>query len=94
MKRKITNDNNGIAWFIALGIIAVIGAVGVASSYFIFQQPDITYNISDTGFSLAGLDIDFTWVILIIVGIVFLWLIFLSRRLELKFARNDTIILP
>lgn len=82
MKRKIVYDENGIAPFIAFVITAlVIGGIAIAGLgvYQITQKPDVTYNITDTGFSLAGLEIDSIWII-IIGAVIFFAFVWLSRR--------------
>jgi len=80
--RKIPNDNNGIGLFAAAMITAlVIGGISIAALgvYQVTQKPDVTYNITDTGFSLAGLEIDSIWLI-VIGAIIFFGFIYLTRR--------------
>ena len=75
IKRNMVLDESGIApiiWGIVL-LGSLIAGLGV---YQITQRPDVTYNIQDTGFSLAGIGIDSTTLIIILGGVVllFLWL--------------------
>lgn len=76
--RALTNDNMALAPVIWL-IVLIGGAIAGLGVYQFTQRPDITYNISDTGFSFAGIDI--SWVAIIgIVGIVVFLLFFLFRK--------------
>lgn len=75
--RHFNRDTNAaiplLVWVIvAIGAVAVTG-IGV---WQITQRPDIVYNITDTGFSLAGIDVNWMWIIAIaaIVVIAFLWI--------------------
>lgn len=74
--RKLTKDNNAviplIAWFI-------IGAVALTGTVLVLQPPDITYEISDTGFSIAGVDISFFAIIIVVIIVVFV-IIWAVRR--------------
>ena len=75
-------DNDGIAPLIAgLLVLAVVGAITIAgiAVYQLTVKPDIIYNISDTGFSLAGLDIDSLWLI-VGIGIAILFLFVMFRK--------------
>lgn len=77
IKRKLAYDSNAIApIFIAVGLIltlAVSSAI-IIGVYQLTQKPDVTYNITDTGFSLAGLNLDSTMLMLIagVVGVIIL----------------------
>lgn len=78
-----------IIWAIVL-IGSAIAGLGV---YQVTQRPDVTYNISDTGFSFAGVDI--SWLLIIGVGaialFVFLWIAKRkpqSRQPQLPYNRN------
>jgi nitric oxide reductase large subunit len=77
-KRRLFSDQTGLAPFIAgVIILLVVGAIGVSAIavWQITQRPDITYNITDTGFSLAGLDMGSIWPIVAIAGgLIVLWL--------------------
>lgn len=84
MMQKLQNDISGVAWFISLGILAVIGAIGVSASYFIFQRPDVTYNIQDVGFSIAGVQISSIWIILIVLVVIVLIVWYIARRRKTK----------
>lgn len=86
LKRKINslaNDESAIAPFIAIMItMLVIGGIGVTALgvYQFTQKPDITYNISDTGFSLAGLDLGNSIYIIIGIIVVFAIIFFVMRK--------------
>lgn len=86
MNRKLhsmANDNSGIAPFIAIIItMLVIGGIGVTALgvYEFTQRPDITYNISDTGFSLAGLDLGNSIYIIMGIIVVFVIIFFIMRK--------------
>lgn len=68
IKPKRRWNDEGIAPIIA-GVILIIGAAIAAgvviAAYQLTVKPDIVYNITDTGFSLAGVD---TGVIYAIAG--------------------------
>lgn len=81
IKRK--SDINAITPFVALMVSAlIIGGIGIAAIgvYQLTQRPDITYNITDTGFSLAGLEIDSLWIIVIGAVIFFGFIWFAGRK--------------
>lgn len=77
-KRTYYMDQDGIAPLVAgIILLVVVGGIAIAgfAVYQITQRPDITYNITDTGFSLAGVDMDSLWVIVAIsLGLVALWM--------------------
>lgn len=79
----LKNDNNGVIPIIAWIAIFVVGAVG---SYIaienITQQPDVTYNIIESPFTFLGSTVDWIWIILIGVGVVFvlLWIFGKSKQ--------------
>lgn len=79
VKRKFANDENGIAPIIWAIVLAgsLIAGIGV---YQFTQRPDITYNITDTGFSIAGLEIDSLWVIIIGAMIIFGLMWYFGRK--------------
>ena len=71
LRLGLQNDNSGLApilWalFIAGSLIVGIGV------YQVTQRPDVTYNITDTGFSLAGVDVSFFAVIGVVIVILFM----------------------
>ena len=73
----LRKDNSGLApviWVIVLAGIAIAGL----GTYQITQRPDITYNISDTGFSLAGLDV--SWFMVLAIAGVVVFVIFMMFR--------------
>lgn len=80
VKRTWTRDTHA-AIPLLVWVIVGIGAVAIAGLgvYQITQRPDIIYNISDTGFSLAGVDVSWLWVIAIVGGVVIL-IVFMGRR--------------
>lgn len=74
-KRKFTNDEHAIAPII-WAIVLVGGAfVGLAGYKTLAERPDVTYNITDTGFSLAGLNIDSLWLVvgMAVIVMAILW---------------------
>lgn len=78
IKYKMQNDISAIAPIIWLIVIAgsVVAGLGV---YNITQRPDITYNITDTGFSFAGMDV--SWIFIIgLFAIVIFAVLFLFRK--------------
>lgn len=78
-KRAITRNTDGLApLFWAIIILGGLAITGVAV-YQITARPDITYNISETGFSLAGVDV--SWFAIIGLGLlIFIVFIWLGRR--------------
>lgn len=72
----IRKDNYGIAPWITLIILGIIGASVIGGTYLVFEKPDITYNITETGFAIFGAEIN--WFIIIgiiaVIVIVFIWL--------------------
>ena len=74
MKRKFAHDENAFvitgAFLIGMTIAVLVGSAVVVGVYQFTQEPSVTYNISDTGFSLAGLNLDTTTLIIIAVVIV------------------------
>lgn len=77
IKRQWQKDTSGIGPALILVILAgsLIAGLGV---YQLTQRPDITYNISDTGFSIAGLDI--SWVVIVGIGAVVVFVLFFIFR--------------
>lgn len=72
-KRAMLNDQKGIAPLIAgIIVLVVASAIGISALavWNITQRPDITYNITDTGFSLAGVDASSIYVIAGIIGVL------------------------
>jgi len=80
-KKNFKSDCNGaipvIAWVFVAVVTAIGGYIAVEN---LTQQPDITYNISDTGFSIAGVDVSWLWIIVIVAGIVIVILFLATRR--------------
>jgi hypothetical protein len=83
-KRAMLRDQEGIAPLIAgVIILLVVGAIGVSAIavWQITQRPDITYNITDTGFSLAGLELDSMYIWIAIGGaLLVLWLLMRRKK--------------
>ena len=79
----LRNDNYGVIPPIAWIAIFVVGAIG---SYIaienITQQPDITYNVTESPFSFFGSSVNWIWIIIIGVIIVFalLWIFGKSKQ--------------
>lgn len=90
--RKLQKDTIGaipvIAWVFVAVVTAIGGYIAVEN---LTQQPDITYNISDTGFSIAGVDVSWLWIIVIVAGIVIV-LLFLATRRKPQQAQQPIII--
>jgi len=79
IKKNIQTDTYGIVFTgpFVLAAIAIAGIIGVGT--IAYSQPDVTYNISDTGFSLAG--IDMSWIVVIgIAAIIFMIFLFIGKR--------------
>ncbi len=75
-------DENAIApLIIAMLLLAGITTSAVIGAVY-FAQPDITYNISDTGFSIAGFEIDSLTVVIVIIVIVGLVLLYVGRKTD------------
>lgn len=79
IKNEMQNDNVGIAPIVWAILIAgtLIAGIGV---YQVTQRPDITYNITDTGFSLAGVDVSFFAVIGIVILIIFGIMLYFRKK--------------
>lgn len=82
----LKNDIKGVAPFIALIAIIVVGSVAVGGTYMVLDQlserPDITYNVVESPFSFFGNTVDWIWIIIIGVLIVFvlLWIFGKSKQ--------------
>jgi len=72
MSKKI----NAIAPLITVGILLITGVTLFTTAYLVFEKPDITYNITETGFAIFGAEIN--WFIIIggiaLLVILFIWL--------------------
>ena len=81
-KSKMRYDDEGIAPIIAAVILIAAVAIGagvVIGAYQLTQKPDVTYNITDTGFSLAGVDATSIYAIAAVIGVLgLMW--FASRK--------------
>ena len=78
-KRVLANNTSGVApivWVLAIGL-SVLGA-GVI--YTAVQKPDITYNISDPIFSVAGVDMSGLVIIAIVVVSAIVLLLAFRRK--------------
>lgn len=70
-----------LLWGIAAGywVLAAVGIVGGLAVWNMTQRPDITYNISDTGFSIAGVDV--SWFLIIgVIAVAIFFIIFMGRK--------------
>lgn len=81
-KSKMYHDKNAIAPVIAAAILiigcAIAGGVLIAA-YQLTQKPDIIYNITETGFALAGIDASALYLIAGVITVLgILW--FISRK--------------
>lgn len=82
-KRSFYKDQSGLAPIIA-GVILLIVMAGIGITalavYNITQRPDIIYNITNPGFSLAGIGTDTLWIIVGgAIAILVLWLLLRKR---------------
>ena len=82
-KKKWIDDESGVVWLIPLLIVmGVVGGIAVTgyAVYRLTQEPDVTYNITDTGFSLAGVDLDSLWIIVAVIGaLIVLYMLFKKK---------------
>lgn len=76
MKRQIVKYGNKAIAPIVWAVVLIGGLIAGIGVYQFTQRPDITYNITDTGFSLAGVDVSFFAVIGVVVLIIFGILVF------------------
>lgn len=70
----LKKNNKAIAPVIALAIIAGVTIVGAIGVYQVTQSPDVNYYVSDVGFSIAGADVSWFWIIgaicVVIIGFI------------------------
>jgi hypothetical protein len=82
-KRQLLKDQEGIGPLIA-GIILLVVAAGIGITalavYNITQRPDIIYNITNPGFSLAGLEMDSIWIGVAVIGALILLYLFMKKK--------------
>lgn len=79
-KRKMVRNESATApiiWAIVLIGGAIVGLAGYKT---LAERPNVTYNITDTGFSLAGLQIDSLWLVVGIAAVLMLILWTNSRQ--------------
>ena len=74
--KSLVKNTTGVAGITVLAILLIFtGAVVVGTVA--FSQPDITYNITDAGFSIAGIGSDtltlIVGAIVVILIVFFLW---------------------
>lgn len=71
----IRKNTSAIAPLIILGVLAIVGIGSTIAIYQLTQRPDITYNISDTGVSFAGIDVSWFAIIgvVVLIAIVLVW---------------------
>ena len=77
---RFSKDCSGIAPIIWAIVLIGGTVVGIAGYKVLVERPDITYNITDAGISIAGLDIGNDMLIIITIGVVFLILWFAGRK--------------
>lgn len=80
---ELRMDSDGIAPLIAAVIVMiVIGGITIAgvAVYQLTVKPDITYNITETGFSLAGIDVGSIWPIALIGGALILLYFMIKKK--------------
>lgn len=82
--RNLSRDTNGIVFTLGSILLTAIVLGGIAITavgvYQLTQKPNITYNITDTGFSLAGLSTDSLTIIAIIIIIVIILIVSFRRK--------------
>jgi hypothetical protein len=79
-KRDFKNDNRAVVPLLIWVIVAIGGIVVAGVGVYQVTSPGTTiYNITDTGFSIAGADVSWLWMIAIIAGFL-IFLIWLGRR--------------
>lgn len=83
-KRSFYKDQTGLAPIIA-GVILLVVMAGIGITalavYNITQRPDIVYNITNPGFSLAGMGTDTVWIVVGVIGaLIVLWLLLRPRK--------------
>lgn len=72
LKKRLINDNSGGVPIIAWIAVLVIGGIGTYIAVEnLTQQPNIIYNVSESPFSFFGNQVDWIWIILIAVGVIF-----------------------
>lgn len=80
VNKRLQSDNLGVIPVIAWVAILVVGAVGTwVAIENLSQQPDITYTVTQSPFSFFGNQIDWVWIIIIGVVIVFALLWFFGK---------------
>jgi len=80
----LKNDINGLAPFIWIALL-LIGATGTYIAVEnITQQPTITYNITESPFTFLGGSVNWIWIIVIAVAIIFvlLWIFGKTKKKE------------
>lgn len=80
--KRLRNNNEGIALVAWVGIFIISAIGGWIAVENITQQPTITYNITESPFSFFGGAVDWIWIIVIGVVIVFalLWIFGKSKK--------------
>jgi len=84
--RQLTKDENGITLIAGIGLAILLlsgaGLVALGVNALVGGEADTTYNITDTGFSLAGLEIDSFYLVALAVIIILavLWVVFGRKK--------------
>lgn len=82
--RKLNQDINGFVvtgtFLIGALLVGLVGTAAIVGVYNATQKPDITYNITDTGFSLAGIGLDSTTLAIIIIGVIVVFFMLWGNR--------------
>jgi len=79
IKGRLLRDQDGIAPIVAGVILLIVSAaIGITALavYNITQRPDIIYNISNPGFSLAGIDTNALYLVgaaIVAMILLYLW---------------------
>lgn len=79
LKREFQNNNDGISPTIAILIILSISAIAGVGVYQLTQKPDVTYNISEPLFSMAGVDMSGLTIIAVAI-VVFIVVLLMFRK--------------
>lgn len=75
LNNRLRNDLSGVVPIIAWIAVLVIGGIGTYIAVEnLTQQPSITYNVSESPFSFFGNQVDWIWIILIAVVVIFVLL--------------------
>lgn len=81
LNNRLRNDLSGVIPVIAWIAVLVIGGIGTYIAVEnLTQQPNITYNVSESPFSFFGNQVDWIWIILIAVFVIFVLIWGFTRK--------------